>query len=179
MLLPVLNCPDMRFLAARWAGESSNSELPMEQEECSCNKTFLMPSSRADVFHSSKNTTEDQLWCLPLTGLGLGHCRGSFWQEMETDTEVYPFSLTPGTGLNIPQCKWWPCPREGLPTQNTQGTPAQALHPQCTPALPPHQHPPLPNSGRQAGGACRSPAVGKTVWSWAISFNELPINKLY
>lgn len=79
----------------------------MEQELCSCNKTFLMPSSGADVFHGSKNTTEEgQLWCLPLEGLGLGHSRGRFWQEMEADTEVYPFSVTPGTGPKIPQCKW-------------------------------------------------------------------------
>lgn len=105
----------------------------MEQEECSCNKTFLMPSSGADVFHGSKNTTEEgQLWCFHLTGLGLGHSRGSFCQEMEADTEVYPCPVTLGTGSGIPQYKCWPCPREGLPTQSTQET----LPRRCTLSVP-------------------------------------------
>lgn len=173
----MLNCPDTGFLAARWAGKSSESELPVKQEACSYNKTFQTPRSGADVFHGSKNTTErGQQWCFPLTGLGLGHSRGSFWQEMETDTEVYPFLVTQGIGSS----KCWPCPRQGLPTQSTHpGHPCPGPAPLSVPQLCHLTNMPLPNRGRQAGGACRSPAMGKTVWSWAVSLNELPINKIY
>lgn len=143
----MLNCPDTGFLAARWAGKSSESELPVKQEACSYNKTFQTPRSGADVFHGSKNTTErGQQWCFPLRGLGLGHSRGSFWQEMKADTEVYPFLVTQGIGSS----KCWPCPRQGFPTQSTQDTPAQALHPSVYPSFATSPTCPFPTGvGRQ------------------------------